>query len=252
MIIILQNLGMGGGGSSYTLPTDLYLPEEDTSKDVPYREYEPELIGYMPYETVNANARHESYPDGSFVLELWRQSASSPEPYIKVAMSKAGKRITMLEEKGQHVFKTVTENGFAIYNLVIAGAKDLLEVGNYVVEALVEGRHHVKKHVTIIDSPFATGRNSEYLPSIREDFDTWVLKGEYPINGSETGVEVKFYYPMFRAPNWISAALYDENNDPVSGTEVRITNIGAESFQIEFFPAIPASSDWTLVYAAWV
>lgn len=216
------------------------------------REYEPELVGFMPFKPDNDLARHKSYPDGSFVLELWRQDASSPEPYIKVAMSKAGRNVVMLEEGGQHVFKTITDNGFAIYNLVVCGAKAQLPVGTYEVEALVDGRHQVKKYVTIVDSPFATGSNSSYLASIRDDFNNWVLKGELPINGGETGVEVKYYYPLFRSPNWVSAALYDEDNNPVTGYEIQITDIGAESFQIVFDPALPADVDWTLIYAAWI
>jgi len=225
--------------------------EVEEEAPIVYHEHEV-LIGQMPYQPVNSNARQKSYPDGSFVMELWRQSVEEPDPYIKVALSGPGKRIVMLEEQEQHIFQTVENDDEEIYSLVISGPKDLLAVGNYEVEALINGTEQVKKYVSIIDSPFATGANSKYLSSLSDSDGGWVLKGEYPINGGETGVEVRYYRPFLRTPNWVSAALYDENDNPLDAYTVSISDITSERFQVNFNPTIPDDVDYTLVWAAWV
>lgn len=215
------------------------------------RKHTPELLGTMPYDTPNNEDRNIAYPDGSFVLPFWEQDNTEAEPTIRTALSLPANLVMHLDTQQNYVFKTLTNNR-ALYNFVIDGQKTKLPVATYKFHALVNGQHSVIKHITIPDSPFSTGSNSDYVSSLdKRDKGGWVLQGEYPINGGETGVEIRFYKPFLRTPNWISASLYDESEDPLAGYAVTISDITAERFQVNFEPAIPEDVDYKLVFAAW-
>lgn len=123
------------------------------------------VVGYMPYSPVNSQARFVAFSDGSFVLELWRQELNDPEPKIHVAMFSPGKELVLREYEGQHVFRR-EEDGRAIYYLILSGPITRLPVGTYTVEAFINSAETVKRYVTIPDSPFASGGNTEFSSEV--------------------------------------------------------------------------------------
>jgi hypothetical protein len=212
----------------------------------------PYPVGYQPFGSPNNDDRFLAYPDGSFAIEIHRQDITDTEPFIRTALSLAGDQVLSMNSDQTYVFKTV-DGDEAVYSYVIPGPLVKLPVGTLELYVVVNEMEHSKKWITIPDSPFATGGNSDYVNSIdARDTGAFVLQGEYPITGGETGVEIRFYKQFLRAPTWVSVGLYDSGGDPVLGHEVQVTDIQAERAQIEFVPAIPAQTTYTLIWAAWV
>ena len=211
----------------------------------------PAPYGYKTPGTPNEDERHIAYPDGSFAFKIWEQDETADEPFIRTALSQQARIMLSLDSTQGKVFKVDGGNGISEYHYVIAGPLVQLPVGTLEFHAVINGKDQFKKWVTIPDTPFATGGNSEYLEATALDNGAWVLKGETILTGGETGIEIRYYKPMLQTPNYVSVGLYDGSTS-LSAHKLTVSEKNGERFQVTFDPVIPADVNYTLVWAAWV